>query len=475
MGKTVIGLDIGTSAIKTVAYSLENGVLLSERTEIPARISDGKTINPEELARIVIGLLSKTVKSAKHGASAVCLSTIFPTLLALDSKGRPLTKILTWMDNSAAPIVASFKQRTKSPGIHRKTGCVVHESYPLWKILLLKKNSPEVFSKTEKFVSLSEYLTYKLTGKFIISNSIASTTSMFNTKTLDWDDSILDMAGISREKLSEPCSVFHQEKIINGILSKTGLRNNACLVLGAGDGLLSHLGTGCAKDKIMSSTLGTSGALRLSSPRLVTGNTRLWHYNLDDKTWVSGSAINSGWSTLKWFETNVKNFRFSDAKLKNRDFKGPVFLPFINGERGPGYNQNMRAALIGINQKLKLEELYSSVAEGILFNLYSCYELITEELGEPLQIRASGGYTTADNMLQMQADIFNKEIIITNALEASAVGASILALKSLDEISSITEISPRIKKTFKPDKEKHKAYMKRYETYEKAYSIMSKN
>ncbi|MBM3200630.1 pilus assembly protein PilM, partial [Candidatus Woesearchaeota archaeon] len=61
MGKTVIGLDIGTSAIKTVAYSLENGVLLSERTEIPARISDGKTINPEELARIVISLLSKTV------------------------------------------------------------------------------------------------------------------------------------------------------------------------------------------------------------------------------------------------------------------------------------------------------------------------------------------------------------------------------------------------------------------------------
>lgn len=474
MGETVIGLDIGTSSIKTVTYSLEKRTILSKRAEIPAEISDGETINPEAIIKLVINLLSKTVKDSKDKITTISLSTLFPSLLALDCKGRPLTKILTWMDNTASPIVTDFKQNTdKSLEIYHKTGCVIHESYPLWKILWLKKTHPNIFSKTKKFISLSEYITYKLTGKFIVSNSIASTTSMFNTKSLDWDESILDLAGINQQKLSQHYSPFHQEMIQKSIASKIGLKNEASLILGAGDGLLCHVGTGCTKPGIMSSTLGTSGALRFSSQTPLIKNDKLWCYNLDDKTWILGSAINAGWSTLKHLKDSIKNFKFSDSQLKQQP-KGPLFLPFFDGERGPGYNQNMKAAFIMLNTKHNMKTLYHSTIEGILFNLYSCYEIITKQLGKPSQIRASGGYTASDNMLQMQTNIFNKKITITDVKEASAVGAAIIALKAINEVSNIADIESGIEKTFYPDKEKNELYMERYELYKKAYFTLSK-
>lgn len=475
MGKTVIGLDIGTSSIKTVVYNLEKGVLLSKRTELPKRISDGKTIDPEGIVKVATNLLAKTVKSNKDKISAISLSTIFPTILALDSKMRPLTKILTWMDCTASPVVTSFKKENNTLELYQKTGCVVHESYPLWKILWLKKNSPKTFSKANKFVSLQEYLTYRLTGKFIVSKSIATTTSMFNIKSLDWDDSVLSLVGINREKLSQPRSPFHQEIIQKDMASKIGFKDGTCLVLGAGDGMLSHLGTGCLDGKSMSSTLGTSGALRMSSQEPVTKNELLWCYYLDDKAWVLGSAINAGWSTLKWFEKNVKNFKPPGSKINEQEPKGPVFLPFLDGERGSGYNQNMRAVFIGLNSKNESNILYHSVVEGIFFNLYSCYETICKEIGRPSQICASGGYVTLDDMLQMQADIFNKEIMTTNVKETSAVGAAIMALKSIGELADIKNMKQDIAKTFYPDKRKNEIYMGRYETYKKVYSFISKN
>lgn len=483
MEKAVIGLDVGTSSAKAVLYAEGSGVIYSDFVEFPEAISDGKTMDANGVLNEVTSLLSKTIKENKHAEiKAIGLSTIFPSLIALDKDGRPLTRVFTWMDNRASSIVADFKKNQKqAASLYEKTGCVIHESYSLWKILWLKKHNAEVFSKTYKFVSLSEYLTYKITGKFVVSEPIASTTGFFNIHELRWDKTILRMAGINEKKLSTPHSLFHSEKISDIFALKIGIAPGTLLVLGAGDGLLCHLASGCIKDGTMSSTVGTSGALRLSSNKPITSNPSIWCYYLYANKWVLGSAINAGGSSLAWFKRLLVErgdnsfFKELDVLAANSPIEGPIFFPFLNGERGPNYNQGMTASFFGLTHRDGVVSIYRSIVEGIFFNMYSCYELLANEAGLPHKIHASGGYINSDFMLQVQADIFNKEICVSSAKEVAAVGAAIVALKSIENASCIPEIKMGVERTVYPDLKKHRQYMQRYKTYKSIYNSLTKN
>ena len=167
-----------------MVYSPKKGVLCSLKEVYPGEVCNGKTMEPELIWNIAVKLLSGAVqKSRGTDIRGIGLSTLFPTLVALDNRGKPLTKIITWMDNRASGIVARFRKNKKQAiSLYRNTGCVIHESYPLWKILHIRKYDKEIFMKAGKFFSLSEYLTYRLTGKFLVSKNIASTTGFFNIK-----------------------------------------------------------------------------------------------------------------------------------------------------------------------------------------------------------------------------------------------------------------------------------------------------
>lgn len=479
MEKAVIGLDIGTSSIKIIVCNFNKKIIYSDKEEFSKEISDVKTINPYGLLDKVTEILSRTIeKKKKIEVKAIGLSSMFPSLVALDNNGKPITEIFTWLDKHGSSIVEEFKKNKEEANkLYKKTGCVVHESYPLWKILWLKKHKKSLFSKADKFVSLSEYLTYKLTGKFIVSKAIASTTGFYNIFSEEWDKSILDMLGIGKKKISECYDIYHSEKINKEFCSTINVEN-AVLVLGAGDGLLSHVGSGCLKKKGMSSTVGTSGALRLISDKAMLNNPLIWCYYLDKDKYVIGGAINAGLISLNWFKEKVKGdddfFKEMDEAVVKRKIDGAYFLPFLDGERGPGYNQNINACFVGLSSKDDYVSIYRSILEGIFFNLYSCYEVIVKEVGIPLEIRASGGYINSDVMLQMQADIFNKEISVPDVKQSSALGAAIIALKSIGQIKDILEFEVGIKKKKYPDSKKHKMYMKRYKVYKELYKLLVK-
>jgi len=476
--KVVIGLDIGTSSVKIAVCNFNKEIIYSDKEKFSEEISDRTTINPERLFSKIIEILSKTINNNQNfEIKAISISSIFPSLVVLDSNNDPITNIFTWADNRASSIVNKFKQnQEKSNELYRRTGCVIHESYSLWKLLWLNEHEPNIFVQACKFVSLSEYLTYKLTGKFIVSESVASTTGLYNIFTNGWDRTILEMVGISEDKLSQPYPIYHSEKLTDKFCSKIGLKDNPLLVLGAGDGLLSHLGSGCMKKGIMSSTIGTSGALRLSSNKPMINNPLLWCYCFDKNCYIFGTAINAGGSSINWFNeifvggNNVIETLDEDV---SPNLNSPFFLPFLRGERGPNYTQNMKASFIGLSSNDDQTSIYRSILEGTLFNLYSCYQLIVKEYGTPQEIRASGGYINLDAMLQMQADIFNTKISVPKVEEAAALGAALIALKSLGIISDITGFDLEIKKTFYPNREKHLVYMERYQIYKKLVGLLS--
>ncbi|MBI4650509.1 hypothetical protein HY745_04325 [Candidatus Desantisbacteria bacterium] len=477
MEKVTAGLDIGTSSIKLVLYG-RKGIIYSDRKDYSGTGSSGQEIDPAKLFKDVISLICKA-NNRKVKIEAIGLSTIFPSLIVLDEKGSPLTNIITWMDKRGCEIAENFKKNKKQAAIlQNKTGCIIHESYSLWKILWLKENKKEIFSGANKFLSLSDYLVYKLTGKYLVSYAIASTTGLFNIKSLKWDKEILKIAGISKDQLSECFSIFHSEELLEKIRLETRLDTDVSLVIGAGDGHLSNVGIGCLTDKTMCSTIGTSAALRIISPYR-KHNKSVWKYYLYENKYIFGIAINAGVRTLDWFCKNIlhkdSSSLFEDIDNIDLDVLTDIIvLPFLDGERGPNYNYRMSASLIGLNSGNSNSDIYKAAVEGILFNLYDCYRILVIHRKAYREIIATGGYVHTEKILQMQSDIFNIIIKVPCIKEASAAGAAIVALVSIGKIKSLSDIKIKFEKVYSPDIKRHKEYMKKYRRYRKLYKTLSK-
>ncbi|HAH30721.1 MAG TPA: hypothetical protein DCL44_00220 [Elusimicrobia bacterium] len=475
MEEVAAGLDIGTSSIKLVLRG-RKGVVYSaiKRHSGPA---DKRELPPGLLLSDVFRMLrSAAVENKNFKIKAIGLSALYPSLIVLDAQGKPLTRIMTWLDEKGGEAAGKFRKGALAASLHKRTGCPAHGSYPLWKLIWLRKNKPEIFRPAAKFLSLPDYLVYRLTGKYAVSRAIASTTGLFNIRTLEWDKKALALAGISAAQLPECFSIYHLEPILQGPRFETGLPPDAVVVLGAGDGHLCNIGAGCADGKVCS-TVGASSAVRVIGP-LKGYNPSVWRYYLYGDKYVSGIAANAGLSTLEWFVKDIlreKSERLPRliSGLDPALTTGIVFLPFLDGERGPGYNQGMSAAFMGLRSSDGSREMFKAVLEGLFFSLYHCLEVLFGNTRKPAEITATGGYARFPGLLQLQADIFGMRVKAIDSDEASADGSAKVALTALGTISSPLAIKPGIRKIYFPDSRRQLEYKVKYAAYRKFYEMQA--
>lgn len=476
MEEVVAGLDIGTTAIKLVLFG-QRGVIHTGRIDHSGIRENGKEFEPEKIIRDIESLVSTAAEQHRDTIiTAMGISAFFPGFIALDNQGNALTNLISWMDPRGSKIVSRYKKEQKDTHLLReKTGCVVHESSTLWKILWLQEERPEIFYKTGKFLTLSDFVTCRLCGKYSISYPAASATALFNIQSLRWDYKILQIAGITRSQLSRCHPVFHKEKILKKNTSRMGLSEHAVMILGAGDGHLSNVGCGCISGRTLCSTIGTSSALRILRGSPVQ-RPQVWSHYFDHDTYVSGIATNAGAGTLAWVRNaicqGISDSTFS--AIDTTDLSCPsdlIVLPFFDGERGPGYHQNMSAVISGIRSGCRDSDIYAAAIEGILFNLFDCYRILIQDTGEPEEIVATGGYINSEKMLQMQADIFNMKIKVPASHEASAVGAAMVCLVAMGKKKNLSDFPVIYEKVYYPDVTRHKKYRKKYQKYRDAYEM----
>lgn len=475
MEEVVAGLDIGTTSIKLVLFGAD-GIKYSSRVDHSGCLKDGREYDPEIIIDDIVSLFCKAAEHKKTLLiRAVGISTFFPGFIALDKEGNPLTNVISWMDGRGAALVSEFKKDKKAAvKLRETTGCVVHESSTLWKILWLKGENPGMFLKTAKFLTMSDFIAYKFTGKYAVSYAVASSTALFNIHSLKWDEDLLTMAGISLDQISDCYPVFHTEPILQECRKRMQLADDAVLVLGVGDGHSSNIGCGSVTNKSLCSTIGTSSALRIMQEGS-TNRQQLWTHYICGKTYISGIATNAGSSSVAWVCKNILHMPSENvfADFERMDPQTPsdlIVLPFFDGERGPGYHQDMAGTISGITSKCRGCDIFTATIEGILFNLFDCYKILIQEYGLPEEIIATGGFSNSEKILQMHSDIFNTKIKVPLSREASAVGAAIICLIALGKITQFSDIEIPIERIYHPSLEKHEMYMKKYQKYSDLYA-----
>lgn len=486
----IIGVDIGTTSTKTLAYDFSGAVKFQMSSSYPTHNPKPNYYeqDPKIIFRAVMDTLREVVSNTGN-VIAISFSSAMHSLILMDRNGKNLTNSIIWADTRSEKQAEQIRGSSSSHEIYRKTGTPIHPMSPLCKLVWLKENERQLFDSTYKFISIKEYVFWRLFGKYIIDHSIASATGLFDIYENRWHQEALVIAGINEEQLSKPVPVTHVEKGMNPeCASFLGIKSQLPIVIGASDGCLANLGSNAIKTGEAAVTIGTSGAIRVTSDKpLYDDQERIFSYILADNFYVSGGPVNNGGNVLKWF---IDNF-LDDIKDSDKAYSkvnelaneidpacdGLIFLPYLLGERAPFWDGQARGVFFGVSMIHTKGHFARSVMEGIVYSLYSIGMALEESLAKIRHIYAGGGFAQSKLWLQILADIFGKEVHVAPSIESSSFGAMVIGMKAMNLIQGIEDVNNLSKtgEVITPNINHHKIYLKHFDIFNGLYKKLKED
>ncbi|MGH9880351.1 MAG: gluconokinase, partial [Pyrinomonadaceae bacterium] len=352
-----------------------------------------------------------------------------------------------------------------------------HPSYWPAKLLLLNEQQPEIYRSTGRWLSFSDYLVLRLFGETITSLSMASATGLFNQRSLQWDDELIDALDISRKSLPE---LLCPDRTLQGLNAEHAERwpqlRDARLFLPIGDGAANTIGSGCTTRDNVALMIGTSGAMRV----LYKGEppnelpSALWCYRADHQRIIVGGALSDGGGLYRWIRESFLATEDSESievqlAALEPDAHGLTVLPFWAGERSTGWSTDARGAIIGLTLQTQPIEILRAAMEGIAYR-FALIAKALEPFAPGASIIASGNaLRSSPTWTQMIADVLGQPVSLSCAVEASARGAALLALEAMGRIDSIEAFPSSVETTFEPNLSHHERYQQGLERQLKVY------
>lgn len=448
--KYIIGMDVGTTATKGVLYDENGKVVFSASKGYP--LIQTKIGQAEEDPKVIFDAVQEVIfaltQKADGEIAAISWSSQMHSLIGLDKDNNLLTNSITWADNCAKNVVQDAKKSGLARKIYQKTGMPMHPMAPIYKMLWLKDNEPELFNQVKKWIGIKEYLIFRLTGKLIIDTTMAAGTGMLNLKTLTWDQELLDTLNVKQEQLPE---IAQPTEIVAPIkeeyVQKLGIDSDTKIVLGASDGYLSTIGVNAIDSDHFALNVGTSGAVRtiVDQPK-IDQNASYFCYPVDKKHYLLGGPVNNGGIVFNWarqtlFDAGETPQDYLDvAQSAPAGSRNLIFLPYLGGERAPIWDANARGSFVGLTRMHQKPEMTRAVIEGIIFNLYDAAFSLIKNTKKPVAINATGGFLKSAFVRQLCADIFNMPIVTMKEQQSGTLAAMFLARQALGINQDLSEI-----------------------------------
>ena len=469
-----LGIDIGTGSIKAVIINNKGLVINSYQQFYPIK-SGFVMLDPEMIWTTFKRCLNEVLFNLEGKNAGVTLSSCMHSLLLMDKNNKPLTPLITWADTRSNLIANRLRNSPIAKKIYLETGAPIHAMTPFCKIIWYKENEPALFKKVFKFISIKEFIWFQLFKVYQVDHSIAGSSGLFNIKSLDWNQLSIKTSGIKSNQLSEIVGCDHFRTVTD-----KGKFNGITFCIGSSDGCFANLGSFVFNSKQVALTIGTSGAVRttLTKPNHDFKN-MVFNYVLDKSTFISGGPINNGGNIVKWLlktylkieDPNENDYTSLFLKIKTipPGSEGLLFLPYLNGERAPVWDENASGAFVGIKNHHNENHFLRAGVEGVCFALHSILEMMEKEKSFFSSIHISGGFIQNKEWVQMLADITVKKILIFYDEDASALGAAFYGLSTFKIIKDFTKIKVTPKSITSPNQRNYKIYKKYFSIYKKIY------
>ena len=427
----LMGIDIGTTSVKSGVYNSELSQLLTYNVDYTlSSHGDWVEFDSNEYTRIVRELIDKASGECKIDALAV--DTQCETLILTDECGVPVREAIVWLDNRASEEAEIIKAHFGNKRVYEVTGQPeITATWPACKLLWVKRNEPDVWKRVKKVFLLEDWILYNLTGKFVSERTLQSSTIYFDIHNREWWGEMLDFIGVSADMLPE---LLPSAKYV-------GDYNGIKVVTGAIDQIAGAIGAGVVKPGIVSEMTGTTMVIFMPSETVPEYNENSivpCHYNYDDKYCLLSWTPTAGMA-LKWFKNALcDGMDFDDlnklAASVSVGSDGLTFLPYLCGSTMPKYNPDARGSFTGLTTEHTRAHFVRSVMESVACMLKSNLDYLGLDVNE---IRAMGGGANSPLWCQMKADLTGKKLVTLKKKETATLGAAILAGVGVGEFPSV--------------------------------------
>ena len=420
----------------------------------------------------VLDLILKSKINPKKVAS-ISLSSQAETLVILDSEDKPLCKAISWMDSRSSHECKILKENFDINQGYKTTGLPdIVTTWPITKMLWIRRNKKEIFKKAYKYMLLKDYIIYKFTGRYLSEYTIYNCSYYFDIIRKKYWEEILKFTGISTEKLP----ILIEPGDIAGNLLKENqdyfnFSNDVHLNVGCLDQMAGMIGVGNTSEGMVSETTGTVIAICTVLKKPLFNKYRIpCHYNAIKDTYTLLPVCESGGISLEWFKNNFLNrYDYNDinreVKKINPGSDGLIFLPYITGVNSPEFNQIAKGVFYGINICHNSSHFARAIMESLAYLIrknLDCFKKLNINTNKIISL---GGGSKSDGWNQIKADIIGKEIIVTEQDEPASLGAAILSASKMDSYKDLKDLineSIGIKKIYNPENKS---------VYEKQYKI----
>jgi xylulokinase len=404
----LVGLDVGTSAVKGVAIDEEGRLLGTASAGYPlSRPQPGwSEQEPEDwwfAAKDVLGQLPE---------GPVGLSGQMHGLVVLDAEHRLLRPAILWNDQRTAAECAEIEERIGLPRLVELTGNRALPGFTAPKLLWMRRHEPELYGRIRHVLLPKDYIRLRLTDELATDVADASGTLLFDVRRRAWSEEVCAALEIPLEWLPSA--------------------RESTEVAGAGDQAAAALGVGVSRPGPVSVVLGTSGVVFAALPGYEhdpQGRLHAFCHAVPD-TWHAMGVMLSAAGSAAW----LREVLAADVAVLEQEAErlppgsdGLLFAPYLAGERTPHPDPDARAAFVGLSARHDRGALWRAMLEGVAYGLRDSLELLRELGARPESGRVSGGGARSELWLRILASVLELPLETTESEEGSAFGAALLA------------------------------------------------
>lgn len=441
MKKYIMALDQGTTSSRCIIYDKKGSIITSAQKEFkqyypkPGWVEhDANEIWSTQIAVAFEALMQ--IGATYENIEAIGITNQRETTVVWDkTTGKPIYNAIVWQCRRTSEYCKTLKEMGLTEKVKEKTGLLIDGYFSGTKLKWILDNVEGARDKANKeqllFGTIETWLIWKMTGGkvHVTDYSNASRTMMFNIKTLEWDDELLEILDIPKSMLPKPLPSSQ----VYGETKETIFAGPIKIAGSAGDQQAALFGQTCFEEGDAKSTYGTGNFLLMNTgTKPVYSNKGLlttiaWgldgkvYYALEGSVFVCGAAI-------QWLRDEMgilDNAKTSEKLAKAvRDSNGVYIVPAFVGLGAPYWDSNARGSIFGLTRGANKCHLTRATLESMA---YQCFDLLTAMEGNYDALRVDGGACANGFLMQFQADILNKRVVRPSCIETTSLGAAYLA------------------------------------------------
>ena len=434
----VLALDIGSTATRGGVHDASGRRVHGLQHKVPHAFTvapDGTSvIDPDQVTAEVEQVLDAVTGDRRLGTriTGVAMDTFAASLIAVDAAGRALTPCLTYADSRSADAVTALRRELDEHAVQQRTGTRLHTSYHAPRLRWLTATQPRVVARAAAWWSLGEYILARLIGHPLAGTSTMAWTGLLDRRTGELDTELLAAAGAGPGHFSPPLDMTRPAPPA-APARRPALARAAWFPV-ITDGFASNIGAGATDATTLTAATATSGALRV----LIDGPAEplpfgLWNYRVDAGRTLLGGAINDVGRAVSWAQSTLRlSPELADVLTAPPNDATPLVLPYLTGERAPGWVGGARAVLGGVSAATGADTLFRGIVEGVAMTYARVADELHPAAPRVLQVAAAGRVSNDQpEWLQILADVLGRPVTHVTRRRATQRGTALLALDFL--------------------------------------------